>query len=63
MWEQHVARLTESDFKLRYRLTADAFHYDLLPRVRPHLVAGEAPSMLHQSPRGPALDCALPRRC
>ena len=41
VWEQHVARLTESDFKLRYRLTADAFHYDLLPRVRPHLVAGD----------------------
>ena len=35
----HVARLSESDFKLRYRLTADAFHYKLLPLLRSRLAA------------------------
>ena len=38
-WANHVARLSESDFKLRYRLTADAFHYKLLPLLRSRLAA------------------------
>ena len=38
VWADHVARLTESEFKLRYRLTADAF-YDLVEILRPDLTA------------------------
>ena len=33
-WAEHVARLTEGEFKLRYRVTADSF-YKLLEILRP----------------------------
>ena len=35
-WEAHVGRLTESQFKLRYRLTVDGF-YRLVDMMRPDL--------------------------
>jgi hypothetical protein len=35
-WAEHVARLTEGEFKLRYRVTADSF-YKLLEILRPML--------------------------
>ena len=39
-WAAHVARLTAAEFKLRYRLTAEAF-YRLLARIKPHLCVSE----------------------
>ena len=35
-WRDHVARLTDRDFKLRYRLTLSAFN-ELLGMLRPYL--------------------------
>ena len=35
-WRDHVARLTDRDFKLRYRLTPPAFN-ELLGMLRPYL--------------------------
>ena len=35
-WSDHVARLSDRDFKLRYRLTLPAFN-ELLEMLRPHL--------------------------
>ena len=32
-WADHVARLTEAEFKLRYRVTPHAFHKELLPKL------------------------------
>ena len=32
-WDAHVGRMTEKDFKLRYRVTSKAFHDDLLPKL------------------------------
>ena len=32
-WADHVARLTETEFKLRYRVTPHAFHKELLPKL------------------------------
>lgn len=40
-WEDHLMRLTEADFKLRYRLDIDSF-YVLLNALRPSLEAGDA---------------------
>ena len=41
MWENHVARLTAAEFKLRYRLTAESF-YTLLDMLEPALQVGSA---------------------
>ena len=35
-WEEHVQKLTEDEFKARYRLGSDSF-YTLLDRLEPHL--------------------------
>ena len=35
-WEKHVERMSEADFKLRYRLTWDSFN-NLLKKLQPHL--------------------------
>ena len=37
-WDAHVGRMTEKDFKLRYRVTSKAFHDDLLPKLWDRLV-------------------------
>ena len=41
IWADHVDRLTEAEFKLRYRLDADSF-YTLLDMVRAPLAAANA---------------------
>ena len=35
-WEQHIDRMTEPEFKLRYRVGSDSF-YKLLDKLRPSL--------------------------
>ena len=40
-WENHVARLTAAEFKLRYRLTAESF-YTLLDMLEPALQVDSA---------------------
>ena len=39
-WTDHVARLSEDEFKQRYRLTFDAF-YQMLQKIRPALDVNE----------------------
>ena len=45
IWEDHVARLTAAEFKLRYRLTAEAF-YGLLDMLEPMLRVDSAKQAL-----------------
>ena len=49
-WHDHVARLSDRDFKLRYRVTLSAFN-ELLEMLRPRLKVTDeekAPQLLYR---------------
>ena len=53
-WEQHISRMSEADFKLRYRLSFDSFN-KLLEQLQPKLDVANVRQAVNCRSRGFAL--------